>query len=109
VGKIIPNSFGSTAEYVVRGRLYLGALKREPIEPNRRQLGMEVAARSDDALRSHVAQGRTIGIGVGKGRNGTVRHVKEPLDLFFNPRRIGPESRPALRPFRAASQKLRLT
>jgi hypothetical protein len=44
-----------------------------------RHLGTEVAARVDDALRLHVAEGGLIGIGVGKGQNGARGHIKRSL------------------------------
>jgi hypothetical protein len=43
-----------------------------------RQLGTELAARGNGALRLHVAEAGMIAIGVGKGQNGAVRHINTP-------------------------------
>jgi hypothetical protein len=49
-------------------------MKRKAIELDRRGLGAKVAAPGDDTLRMRVRHRRMIGIGVGKGQNGAVRH-----------------------------------
>ena len=57
---------------------FLAAQHPEPVQVDTRQLGAEVAARGDDTLHLRVPDGRMIYVGVGKGHNGTVRHIKGP-------------------------------
>ena len=57
-------------------------MERQPIEVDTRQLGAELAASGNDALRLRIPDSRMIRIGVCKGQNGTVRHIKSPVFII---------------------------
>ena len=56
------------------GQGFLGVLKRKPLELDRHKIGAKIAAPGDHARRSHVAEGRVIGIGVGEGTESAPGH-----------------------------------
>src|SRR5271165_3095315 len=57
---------------------FLAAMNRQPMKVDTRQLSAELAARGNDSLRLCAAEGRMIGIEVGKCQNGTDGHIKSP-------------------------------
>ena len=54
------------------------ALHPQLVELNPGQLGTVIAAHGDYTFYLRGADGRIIGVGVGKGQNGTIRHIKSP-------------------------------
>ena len=81
------NSELSRVDRAIRGsgQGFLGALKRKPLELDRHKIGAKITAPGDYARRSHVAEGRVIGIGVGEGTESAPGHLDLlPLKLRSN-------------------------
>ena len=54
------------------------ALHPQAVEFNTGQFGTVIPADGDYTFYLRGADGRVIGVGVGKGQNGTIRHIKSP-------------------------------